>query len=148
MPVFNIISAGENSKSLLLRMRLRAQTLQPGTVMERSRNQIRNSPMEGFQSALCFNTALIGRWRFDADAASLCNFPIMFFFFFAFRLDGVEACWVPLTVVPITILASEPFMTSKAIGPAHESHPLLQKQHANFWRSFVVRFNQPGESQQ
>lgn len=39
-------------------------------------------------------------------------------------------------------------MTSKAIGPAHESHPLLQKQHANFWRSFVVRFNQPGESQQ
>lgn len=52
MPIFNIEIAVENSKSRELWVRLRAQTLQPGTVMERSRNQVRNSPTEGFSSAL------------------------------------------------------------------------------------------------
>lgn len=41
-------SVVEISKPVFLWIRLRAQTPQPRTILERSRNQIRNSPTEGF----------------------------------------------------------------------------------------------------
>lgn len=49
------------------------------------------------------------------------------FFCFAFRPDRVGDCRGPLTVVPTTILASEPLVMSTVIGPARVARlfPLL-----------------------
>lgn len=121
-----IKSVVEISKPVFLRIRLRADTTAQNDLGKKQKSDQKQSHGRVLVCVLRFKTALIGWWCFDADAASLCIFPITFFCF-AFRPDRVGDCWGPLTVAPITILASEPLAMSKVISTARVARllPLL-----------------------